>query len=356
MIRALCFGAALFGVTWLALILFTLFYNGVIGLNLQVFTENTPPPGSTEGGLLNAIIGSVIMTAIGVGIGAPLGLFAGTYLAEYGRNDRLTSVIRFINDILLSAPSIIIGLFIYGAVVVPMGSFSAIAGSLALAVIVIPVVLRTTEDMLLLVPNPLREAASALGLPRSLVIKRIAYRAARSGLITGVLLATARVAGETAPLLFTALSNQFFSLDLTQDDGEPAGDHQQLRAEPLRLLEAARLERGAAHHLDRARAEYRRAHSWRREDAQNERSFCFREYPGRATPCRAAAGGPGQGHRAQPELLLRREPRAEEHQPDARHQSRHRLHRPVRLRQVDVAADLQPDVRPLSGPARGRPA
>jgi phosphate transport system permease protein len=215
-IRALCFGAALVGVTWLALILFTLFYNGLLGLTLQVFTENTPPPGSTTGGLLNAIVGSVIMTVIGVGIGAPLGLFAGTYLAEYGKHDRLTSVIRFINDILLSAPSIIIGLFIYGAVVVPMRGFSAIAGALALAVIVIPVVLRTTEDMLALVPNPLREAASALGLPRSLVIKRIAYRAARSGLITGVLLATARVAGETAPLLFTALSNQFFSLDLTK--------------------------------------------------------------------------------------------------------------------------------------------
>jgi phosphate transport system permease protein len=213
-VRGLCVAAALFGVTWLALILFTLLYNGVAGLSLQLFTENTPPPGSTEGGLLNAIVGSVIMTVIGVGVGAPLGLFAGTYLAEYGKHDRLTSVIRFINDILLSAPSIIIGLFIYGAIVVPMGGFSAIAGSLALAVIVIPVVLRTTEDMLALVPNPLREAASALGLPRSLVIRRIAYRAARSGLITGVLLATARVAGETAPLLFTALSNQFFSFDL----------------------------------------------------------------------------------------------------------------------------------------------
>jgi phosphate transport system permease protein len=215
-VRWLCVGAAAFGVTWLALILVTLFYNGLTGLSLQLFTESTPPPGSTEGGLLNAIVGSVIMTVIGVGVGAPLGMFAGTYLAEYGRHDRLTSVIRFINDILLSAPSIIIGLFIYGAVVVPMRGFSAIAGSLALAVIVIPVVLRTTEDMLLLVPNPLREAASALGLPRSLVIKKIAYRAARSGLITGVLLATARVAGETAPLLFTALSNQFFSLDLTK--------------------------------------------------------------------------------------------------------------------------------------------
>jgi len=215
-IRVLCFGAAAFGVTWLALILFTLFYNGLAGISLQLFTQNTPPPGSNEGGLLNAIVGSVMMTVIGVGIGTPIGLFAGTYLAEYGKHDRLTSVIRFINDILLSAPSIIIGLFIYGAVVMPMGGFSALAGSLALAVIVIPVVVRTTEDMLLLVPNPLREAASALGLPRSLVIKRIAYRAARSGLITGILLATARVAGETAPLLFTALSNQFFSLDPTR--------------------------------------------------------------------------------------------------------------------------------------------
>src|SRR5262249_18573334 len=214
--RGLCIGAALFGVTWLALILFTLFYNGITGLNLQVFTENTPPPGSTSGGLLNAIVGSIIMTVIGVGIGAPLGLFAGTYLAEYGKHDRLATIIRFINDILLSAPSIIIGLFIYGAIVVPMRGFSAIAGCLALAVIVIPVVLRTTEDMLALVPNPLREAASALGLPRSLVIKRIAYRAARSGLITGVHVATARLRGEAAPLLFTVLSNQFFSLNLAK--------------------------------------------------------------------------------------------------------------------------------------------
>src|SRR2546423_404002 len=141
-VKFLCLGAALFGVTWLALILFTLFYNGLAGIGVQVFTQNTPPPGSSDGGLLNAITGSIIMTVIGVGIGAPLGLFAGTYLAEYGRNDRLTGLIRFINDILLSAPSIIIGLFIYGAIVVPMGGFSAFAGSLALAVIVIPVVLR----------------------------------------------------------------------------------------------------------------------------------------------------------------------------------------------------------------------
>ncbi|MBL8589189.1 MAG: phosphate ABC transporter permease PstA [Methylobacteriaceae bacterium] len=214
-IRLLCLAAAGIGLLWLALILFSLLWNGLGGLNLAVFTEMTPPPGSTTGGLANAIAGSLILTTIGVAIGAPLGLLAGTWLAEYGRHDRLATVIRFINDILLSAPSIIIGLFIYGLIVVPMGGFSGLAGALALAVIVIPVVVRTTENMLTLVPNTLREASSALGMPRSLVIRRIAYRAARAGIITGVLLATARVAGETAPLLFTALSNQFWSLDIT---------------------------------------------------------------------------------------------------------------------------------------------
>ena len=213
-IRGLCMAAAAFGVTWLALILITLLYNGIAGLNLEIFVADTPPPGSTEGGLRNAIVGSIIMTVLGVGIGAPLGLFAGTYLAEYGRNDKLTSVIRFINDILLSAPSIIIGLFIYGAVVVPMRGFSAIAGALALAVIVIPVVVRTTEDMLRLVPDTLREAAASIGLPRAHMIVQVAYRAARAGIVTGVLLAIARISGETAPLLFTALNNQFFSSDL----------------------------------------------------------------------------------------------------------------------------------------------
>src|SRR3982750_3413343 len=151
-VRVLCLGATVFGVSWLAMILFTLFYNGLAGISLQVFTQNTPPPGSTEGGLLNAITGSIIMTAIGVGIGAPLGLFAGTYLAEYGRHARLTSGTRFINALLLSGPSIIIGRFVYGAVVVPIRGFSAIAGGLALAVIGSPVVVRATEDMLLLVP------------------------------------------------------------------------------------------------------------------------------------------------------------------------------------------------------------
>lgn len=214
-IRALCYSAAVFGLSFLGLILFTLFWNGLAGLGLSVFTEMTPPPGRNSGGLANALAGSLVITIIGVALGAPLGMLAGTYLAEYGRHEKLTTVIRFINDILLSAPSIVIGLFVYVAIVLPMGGFSGFAGSLALAVIVIPVVVRTTEDMLLLVPNPLREAAAALGMPRSLVIKRVAYRAARAGLITGVLLATARVAGETAPLLFTALNNQFWNLDMT---------------------------------------------------------------------------------------------------------------------------------------------
>src|SRR6202047_43256 len=211
----LCYVAVAIGLGWLAIILGTLLFEGFRGISPAVFTQMTPPPGS-EGGLLNAIAGSLIMTFLGVALGTPLGMLAGTYMAEYGRHSKLTIVVRFVNDILLSAPSIVIGLFVYEVMVVKMGHFSALAGAVSLAVIVVPVVVRTTEDMLLLVPDPLREAASALGLPRAFVIRRIAYRAARSGLITGVLLATARVAGETAPLLFTALSNQFFSLNLTK--------------------------------------------------------------------------------------------------------------------------------------------
>jgi phosphate transport system permease protein len=215
-LRALCYGAAALGLIWLALILFSLLWNGLAGLTPQALFQNTPPPGQESGGLANAIVGSVLLTFLGVAVGAPIGLLAGTWLAEYGRHDRLATVIRFINDILLSAPSIIVGLFVYGLVVVPMGGFSGLAGVLALAVIVIPVVVRTTENMLLLVPNQLREAAAALGMPRSLVIRRVAFKAAKAGVVTGVLLATARVMGETAPLLFTVLSNQFWSLDLTQ--------------------------------------------------------------------------------------------------------------------------------------------
>ncbi|MFY9627654.1 MAG: phosphate ABC transporter permease PstA [Methylocystis sp.] len=209
----LCWGAAAFGLSWLVMILGALVFEGAKGLSLDVFTQNTPPPGSA-GGLLNAMAGSLIMTIIGVAVGGPLGMLAGTYMAEYGRYSKLTVIIRFINDILLSAPSIVIGLFVYTALVARMGHFSAISGAAALAILVIPVVLRTTEDMLLLVPGSLREASTALGLPRSYVIQRVAYRAAKSGLVTGVLLAVARVSGETAPLLFTSLNNQFWSLDL----------------------------------------------------------------------------------------------------------------------------------------------
>lgn len=209
----LSLAAAAFGLGWLVLILAVLLWNGLGGLSLRVFTEMTPPPGSA-GGLLNPIIGSLILTAVAVVLGTPLGILAGTYMAEYGRYSKLTMVVRFINDILLSAPSIVVGLFVYEIMVAQVGHFSGWAGGVALAIIVVPVVVRTTEDMLSLIPNTLREAAIALGTPRWLVIRDVAYRAARAGITTGVLLAVARISGETAPLLFTALNNQFFSWNL----------------------------------------------------------------------------------------------------------------------------------------------
>ena len=209
----LSLAATLMGLAWLVVILAVLLWEGLSGLSLAVFTEMTPPPGAA-GGLLNPIVGSLMLTILAVLIGTPIGILAGTYMAEYGRHDRLTSVVRFINDILLSAPSIVVGLFIYEVMVAPMGHFSGLAGAVALAVIVIPVVVRTTEDMLILVPNELREAAAALGAPRAFVITTVCYRAAKAGMITGVLLATARISGETAPLLFTALNNQFWSTNL----------------------------------------------------------------------------------------------------------------------------------------------
>jgi phosphate transport system permease protein len=209
----LALAATAFGLGWLVLVLGALLWKGFSGLSPAVFTQMTPPPGAS-GGLLNPIIGSLILTILAVGIGTPIGILAGTYMAEYGRHDRLSSVVRFINDILLSAPSIVVGLFIYEVMVAPMGHFSGLAGGVALAVIVIPVVVRTTEDMLTLVPNALREAATSIGLPRSMSITRICYRAARAGMVTGVLLAVARISGETAPLLFTALNNQFWSTNL----------------------------------------------------------------------------------------------------------------------------------------------
>jgi len=210
---SLALGAAGFGLFWLVAILWTLLYNGLSAINLSLFTENTPPPGG-EGGLLNAIFGSVIMTSVATLVGTPVGVLAGTYLAEFGRGTKLAEVVRFINDVLLSAPSIMVGLFVYEVLVIRMGHFSAWAGAMALAVLVIPVVVRTTEDMLKLVPNSLREAAAALGAPQWKVITMVAYRAARNGMITGVLLAVARISGETAPLLFTALNNQFWSADM----------------------------------------------------------------------------------------------------------------------------------------------
>jgi phosphate transport system permease protein len=212
---ALCYAATVFGLVWLALILGALVWKGAGGLSLDVFTKVTAPPG-VEGGLLNSIIGSLIQTALGLVLAAPVGILAGTYLAEYGKHAKISHVIRFINDILLSAPSIVVGLFVYQFCVVPFGHFSGLAGGVALAVIATPIIVRTTEDMLGLVPNTLREAASSLGAPRSLVIRQIAYRAVSSGIITGILLAIARMTGETAPLIFTALGNSLFSVDVTQ--------------------------------------------------------------------------------------------------------------------------------------------
>jgi phosphate transport system permease protein len=212
-LMTLSIAATVLGLGWLVLVLGALLWNGFTSLSLQVFTEMTPPPGSA-GGLLNPIVGSLIMTGLAVAVGTPVGILAGTYMAEYGKYAKLTMVVRFINDILLSAPSIVVGLFIYEILVRPLGHFSGLAGAVALAVIVVPVVVRTTEDMLILVPKELREAATALGVPRAYVIAHVAYRAARAGIVTGILLAVARISGETAPLLFTALNNQFFSADL----------------------------------------------------------------------------------------------------------------------------------------------
>ncbi|MGA2708175.1 MAG: phosphate ABC transporter permease PstA [Steroidobacteraceae bacterium] len=211
---ALSVAATLVGLACLAAILWTLVSNGIAGLSSRVFTEMTPPPGS-EGGLLNALYGSAVMTLLGICMGSPIGMLAGTYLAEYGRTSRLSTVIRFINDILLSAPSIIIGLFIYEILVVRMGHFSAIAGAVALAVIAIPVSLRTTEDMLNLVPSGMKDASAALGAYPWRTVVSVVYPAARSGIVTGLLLAIARISGETAPLLFTALNDQFWSTKLT---------------------------------------------------------------------------------------------------------------------------------------------
>src|SRR5437667_7726050 len=215
MVMGLSIAATSFGLLWLVLVLWTLFENGIAAITPALFSQMTPPPGSA-GGLLNAIFGSLVMTLIATLIGTPTGILAGTFLAEYSRGSRFGELVRFINDILLSAPSIIIGLFVYEAMVVRMGHFSAWAGAVALAIIMVPVIVRTTEDMLRLVPSALREAAAALGAPKWKVVVMVTYRAALQGMVTGVLLAIARISGETAPLLFTALNNQFWSTDLNR--------------------------------------------------------------------------------------------------------------------------------------------
>ena len=213
---SLALGAMAFGLFWLIWILIETVRLGIGGLALSLFTQMTPPPQAETGGLANAIFGSVVMVTLATLLGTPIGVLAGVYLAEYGRRSWLASTTRFINDILLSAPSIVIGLFIYSAVVARLGGFSGFAGILALALIVIPVVIRTTENMLSLIPNALREAAYALGTPKWRVVMTVTLKAARAGVMTGILLAFARIAGETAPLLFTALSNQFWTSDLSQ--------------------------------------------------------------------------------------------------------------------------------------------
>jgi phosphate transport system permease protein len=202
--------ATIFTIGWLAWILEVTFTKGLEAFGLPLFTQDTPPPGS-PGGLRNAFAGSVLMIAIGVVVGVPLGVLTGTFLAEFGGNGRIGATVRFVNDILLSAPSIVIGLFVYTLVVIPMGNFSGLAGGLSLALVILPIVVRTTDEMLRLVPQEMREAALALGAPRWVMIVKVTYRAARSGILTGILLGVARASGETAPLLFTALNNQFLS-------------------------------------------------------------------------------------------------------------------------------------------------
>jgi phosphate transport system permease protein len=208
--RVLAIGFTFIAIFVLFWILGMLLVKGIGGLSIATFTQTMPGPGSEGGGLANAIVGSIILTFLGIVVATPIGVLAGTYLAEYGRNSKLANVIRFINDILLSAPSILIGLFVYVIMVAPFGGYSGWAGGVALGIIAIPVIVRTTEDMLRLVPAPLREAGSAIGAPPSIVITEITWRAAQSGIVTGILLALARIAGETAPLIFTALNNSFW--------------------------------------------------------------------------------------------------------------------------------------------------
>lgn len=212
-VQVLAVLATIFGLFWLVWIMWTTLSKGLDSLNLALFTEMTPPPGD-EGGMLNAFVGSAIMSLLGVVLGAPIGVLAGTFLAEYSQRSWLGESVRFVNDILLSAPSIVLGLFVYTMVVAQMGHFSALAGAIALGFIVLPVVVRTTDEMLRLVPTQMREAALSLGVPQWKVIVQVLYRASLAGIVTGILLALARITGETAPLLFTALNNQYWTTDI----------------------------------------------------------------------------------------------------------------------------------------------
>ena len=248
-------GTMAFGMMFLLWILWVLFAQGFAALSPTLFTQMTPPPGSA-GGLANAIYGSVLIVSVATFISTPIGILAGIYLAEYGKDGRIASLTRFINDILLSAPSIVVGLFVYTVYVMQVGHFSGWAGSCALALIAIPVVVRTTENMLHLVPASLREAAVALGAPMWKVILRVTLKAVRGGVITGILLAVARMSGETAPLLFTALNNQFWSAGHERADGESARRDLPVRDESVRRLEVAGLGGGAADHADGARHQH----------------------------------------------------------------------------------------------------
>ena len=212
--QVLAIFAAIFGIFWLVWIIWTTLRMGVSSLNLALFTEMTPPPGAEGGGMLNAFFGSALMSMLGILLGAPIGVLAGTYLAEYSSKSWLGETVRFVNDILLSAPSIVLGLFVYTMVVAQMGHFSALAGGIALAFIVLPVVVRTTDEMLRLVPSQMREAALSLGVPQWKVTMQVLYRSALPGIVTGILLALARISGETAPLLFSALNNQYWTTDV----------------------------------------------------------------------------------------------------------------------------------------------
>ena len=354
LVKALCTIATVIGLLFLASILLTLFYRGFAGSRSTSSPSRRKAPGS-NGGLLNAIVGSIIQTAIGAAIGTPIGLMVGTYLAEYGQGSSLANAVRFVSDVLLSAPSILIGLFVYAVLVVAAGGFSAWAGGIALAVIVVPIVVRTTEDMLRLVPVALREAAVALGAPKWKSIVLICYRAALDGIATGVLLAIARIAGETAPLLFTSFGNLNWSREPEPVDGEPARHDLPVCEVTVRRSDPACLDRRAADHPRRARDQHHRPRraAAATMSAQSKHGDAHDEH--HRHPDRTAADGgdaSAVGRRParakisirQLDFYLRDQQGAEGDQSRLSGPSGHRNDRAVRLRQIDAAARAEPDV------------